>query len=147
MALSVHGARVVSCVGGMDPALEQREPPQALISSWGHRPALRSSQARPSECFELKAVVLDEADEMLDMGFREDMELILKTTPESPPDIAVLLRRCRKRIAALADRSQNNAQRIEVGGDDGGHIDIEYRAMRVAPHDARECGRQRPEVF
>ena len=32
---------------------------------------------------ELKAVVLDEADEMLDMGFREDLEFILKTTPET----------------------------------------------------------------
>ncbi len=30
---------------------------------------------------EIKIVVLDEADEMLDMGFREDMEFILKDTP------------------------------------------------------------------
>ena len=30
---------------------------------------------------QLKAVVLDEADEMLDLGFREDLEFILKTTP------------------------------------------------------------------
>jgi ATP-dependent RNA helicase DeaD len=27
-------------------------------------------------------VILDEADEMLDMGFREDMETILTETPE-----------------------------------------------------------------
>ena len=32
---------------------------------------------------ELKAVVLDEADEMLNLGFREDMEFILKTTPDT----------------------------------------------------------------
>ena len=30
----------------------------------------------------VKIVVLDEADEMLDMGFREDIELILRDTPE-----------------------------------------------------------------
>ena len=29
----------------------------------------------------LKAVVLDEADEMLDLGFREDLEFILEATP------------------------------------------------------------------
>lgn len=31
----------------------------------------------------VKIAVLDEADEMLDMGFREDIEVILKDTPES----------------------------------------------------------------
>ena len=30
---------------------------------------------------DVKMVVLDEADEMLDMGFREDIELILNQTP------------------------------------------------------------------
>jgi len=30
----------------------------------------------------VKIIVLDEADEMLDMGFRDDMEVILKDTPE-----------------------------------------------------------------
>ena len=29
----------------------------------------------------MRAVVLDEADEMLDMGFREELEAILETTP------------------------------------------------------------------
>ena len=32
----------------------------------------------------LKMVVLDEADEMLDMGFREDMEEILSQIPKKP---------------------------------------------------------------
>ncbi len=31
---------------------------------------------------QVKTVVLDEADIMLDMGFREDIEIILKTTPK-----------------------------------------------------------------
>ena len=34
-------------------------------------------------------VVLDEADEMLDLGFLEDVEKILSLTPERPPDGAV----------------------------------------------------------
>ena len=35
-------------------------------------------------------VVLDEADEMLDMGFAEDIEAILGQIPEEPPDGALL---------------------------------------------------------
>ncbi|RUV33574.1 DEAD/DEAH box helicase, partial [Mesorhizobium sp. M1A.T.Ca.IN.004.03.1.1] len=31
---------------------------------------------------ELKAAVLDEADEMLDLGFREDLEFILDSAPD-----------------------------------------------------------------
>lgn len=38
----------------------------------------------------LEIVVLDEADEMLDMGFAEDIEAILGSTPESRADRAVL---------------------------------------------------------
>ena len=39
---------------------------------------------------EVRVVILDEADEMLDMGFAEDLETILSATPEGAPDRAVL---------------------------------------------------------
>ena len=39
----------------------------------------------------LKAVVLDEADEMLDMGFKEDLEFMLDAAPEETP-LAALFR-------------------------------------------------------
>ena len=39
---------------------------------------------------EVATVVLDEADEMLDMGFAEDIEAILAETPDEPADRAVL---------------------------------------------------------
>ena len=38
----------------------------------------------------VKVVVLDEADEMLDMGFAEDLEAILDATPEGAADRALL---------------------------------------------------------
>ena len=39
---------------------------------------------------EVETVVLDEADEMLDMGFADDLETILGALPRDPPDRAVL---------------------------------------------------------
>ncbi len=63
----------------------------ARISSSAHRAgcAIISSAAR-SISRRCTTVVLDEADEMLDMGFREELEEILDATPDRPPHIAVL---------------------------------------------------------
>lgn len=133
------GARVVSCVGGMDPRREQRELAEGAHIVVGTPGRLCDHLRRGRlDVSELKAVVLDEADEMLDMGFREDMELILKTTPETRRTL-LFSATLPKGIAALADKFQHDALRIEVGGDEGGHIDIEYRAMRVATHDAENA--------
>jgi ATP-dependent RNA helicase DeaD len=81
---------------------------------------------------QLKAAVLDEADEMLDMGFREDLEEILDATP---PERRTLLFSATmpKPIVALAKRYQRDALRISTVGEDRGHGDITYQAMTVAP--------------
>src|SRR6187455_1453028 len=145
LALQVHrelswlyqhaGARVVSCVGGMDPRREQRE-----LAAGAHivvgTPGRLCDHLRRNrlDISELKAVVLDEADEMLDLGFREDMEFILETTPETRRTLLFSATLPRV-IVALAKEYQQEAFRIEVGGDEGGHADIDYRAIRIAPGD------------
>jgi ATP-dependent RNA helicase DeaD len=82
----------------------------------------------------LKAVVLDEADEMLDLGFRDDLEFILKNTPDTRRTL-LFSATLPRGIVALAKQYQKNAFRIEVAGGEGGHADIEYRAIKVAAHD------------
>jgi ATP-dependent RNA helicase DeaD len=84
----------------------------------------------------LRAVVLDEADEMLDLGFREDLEFILEATPAERRTL-LFSATMPKAIAQLAKSYQNHALRIEVGAGERGHADIEYRAIRVMP---REVG-------
>ena len=76
------GARIVACVGGMDPGRERRELSAGAHIVVGTPGRLRDHlERRALNVSALKAVVLDEADEMLDMGFREDLEFILETTP------------------------------------------------------------------
>src|SRR4051794_39450081 len=129
------GARVVSCVGGMDPRREQRELAQGAHIVVGTPGRLCDHLRRGHlDVSELKAVVLDEADEMLDLGFREDMEFILKTTPETRRTL-LFSATLPRGIVALAKEYQQEAFRIEVGGDEGGHADIEYRAIRIAAGD------------
>ena len=82
--------------------------------------------------------MLDEADEMLDLGFREDMEFILKTTPASRRTL-LFSATLPRGIVALAKTYQQQALRVEVEGDEGGHADIEYRAIRIAAADVEHA--------
>ncbi|QTL06252.1 DEAD/DEAH box helicase [Aquabacter sp. L1I39] len=127
------GARIVSCVGGMDPRQEQRRLDQGCHIVVGTPGRLRDHLERGRlDLSALQVAVLDEADEMLDLGFREDLEFILEATP--PERRSLLFSATMPRgITALAKRYQRDALRIEVASAEGGHADIEYRAMRVAP--------------
>ena len=63
----------------------------------------------------LKFFVLDEADEMLDMGFVDDIEWILQQVPESR-QTALFSATMPPRIADLARQYMNQPQRISVRG-------------------------------
>jgi ATP-dependent RNA helicase DeaD len=132
-------ARVVSCVGGMDPRREQRELAEGAHIVVGTPGRLCDHLRRGRlDVSGLKAVVLDEADEMLDLGFREDMEFILKTTPDTRRTL-LFSATLPRGIVALAKQYQRQAFRIEVAGDEGGHADIEYRAIRIAAGDVEHA--------
>ena len=129
------GARIVACVGGMDPRAERRALEAGAQIVVGTPGRLRDHlERRALNLSRLAVAALDEADEMLDMGFREDLEFILDATPEGRRTL-LFSATMPKSIVALARKYQRNALRIEAVGDAGGHADIDYRAVRV---DARE---------
>ncbi|MGY4474276.1 DEAD/DEAH box helicase [Bradyrhizobium sp. USDA 3364] len=133
------GGRVVSCVGGMDPRREQRELADGAHIVVGTPGRLCDHLRRGRlDISGLRVVVLDEADEMLNLGFREDMEFILETTPETRRTL-LFSATFPRGIVALAKQYQQQAFRIEVAGDEGGHADIEYRAIRVAADDVEHA--------
>ena len=61
----------------------------------------------------INMVILDEADEMLDMGFREDMEIILTETPEDRQTVMVSAT-MPKAIMDIARNFQKDARIIKV---------------------------------
>ncbi len=61
----------------------------------------------------IQTVVLDEADEMLDMGFAEDLEAILKETPDTRQTV-LFSATLPPRIAAIAKRHLKDAVRIQI---------------------------------
>ena len=129
------GAKIVHCVGGMDTRREQRALAEGAHIVVGTPGRLRDHLERAHlKLGDLRAVVLDEADEMLDLGFREDLEVILDFTP---PERRTLLfsATIAKEIAALARRYQKDALRIDTVNRNEPHGDIDYRAIRIAPHE------------
>ncbi len=129
------GARVVTCVGGMDPMKERRALQGGAHIVVGTPGRLRDHLERGAlDLTALRVAVLDEADEMLDMGFREELEEILDATPEGRRTLLFSATMPRP-IVALARRYQKNALRIETTGDREAHADIAYQAVAVSPTD------------
>ncbi len=127
------GARIATCVGGMDASKERRNLRHGAHIVVGTPGRLRDHLERGAlELSELKAAVLDEADEMLDMGFREDLEEILDATSDIRRTL-LFSATMPKSIVSLAKRYQNDALRISTVGDDRGHGDISYQAVTVSP--------------
>jgi ATP-dependent RNA helicase DeaD len=118
--------RVVVCVGGVDPRSESRQlfagchvvvgTPGRLVDHLT-RGALDPSQ--------VAAVVLDEADEMLDMGFREELEAILDKLPGTRRTL-MFSATLPKETVALASRYTKDPARITAAQNMGGHEDIEH---------------------
>ncbi|WP_296680770.1 DEAD/DEAH box helicase [Novosphingobium sp.] len=129
------GTRVATCVGGMDPSKERRALGYGAQIVVGTPGRLRDHLERGAlDLRELAVAVLDEADEMLDMGFREDLEELLDATPDGRRTL-LFSATMPKPIVALAKRYQRDALRISTVASERGHGDITYQAMAIAPAD------------
>jgi ATP-dependent RNA helicase DeaD len=129
------GVRVATCVGGMNASVERRALSYGAHIVVGTPGRLRDHLERGAlDLKELAVAVLDEADEMLDMGFREDLEELLDATPAGRRTM-LFSATMPQPIVALARRYQQNALRISTVGEDRGHGDISYQAMAIAPAD------------
>jgi len=129
------GAKTLSCVGGMDARDERRALQRGCHIVVGTPGRLCDHINRGVlDLSELKAVVLDEADEMLKMGFREELEIILN---ESPAERRTLMFSATvpKTIMGMTKKYQRNSVRVNTAAEAKQHLDIDYKAMSVANAD------------
>ncbi len=132
---AIADGQLVSCVGGMDIRQEQRALGRGAHIVVGTPGRLADHIRRGSlEMSGLKAVVLDEADEMLDMGFREELEEILNAAPQERRTL-MFSATVSKPIARLAQNFQKDAIRLNTVSAEAAHIDIDYQALSVVPTD------------
>ena len=79
-------------------------------------------------------LVLDEADQMLDLGFKDELDGILEHLPEQRRTHLVSATFPRA-VLELADRFQDGALRIEGTAAGEQHADIEHVACRIGPRE------------
>jgi ATP-dependent RNA helicase DeaD len=133
------GAAVATCVGGMDLRRERQAldrgahivvgTPGRLVDHISHD-ALDLSA--------LRVAILDEADEMLKLGFREELEAILEACSEERRTL-MFSATVGGGIGKLAAQYQRDALRISASGPARSHDDIAYKAMVTAQHDAEKA--------
>ena len=129
------GAQLATCVGGMDYRTEKRALDRGAHIVVGTPGRLRDHIERGSlDLSEAAAIVLDEADEMLDLGFSEDLEFILGRAPEDRRTL-MFSATVPKEIEKLARTFQRNALRVVVAGEARQHADITYQALCVLARD------------
>ena len=133
------GARVVSCIGGMDTREERRALDRGAHIVVGTPGRLRDHITRNNlDLTDIRAIVLDEADEMLDLGFREDLEFMLGEAPATRRTL-MFSATVPPAIAELAKQYQRDAVRVTTVVRGSQHADIAYQVVQVAAHDVEHA--------
>lgn len=86
----------------------------------------------------IKWVVLDEADEMLDMGFKEDLDKILKETPKERQTL-LFSATMSKSVASIAKKYMKDAHEISVGDKNIGAENVTHEYYVVNSRDRFEA--------
>ena len=111
-----QGVKVVPIYGGAPIERQIRElkkGAQIVIGTPGR--VMDHMRRRTLKLGGLKLMVLDEADEMLNMGFREDIETILEDVPEKRTTV-LFSATMSKEIMSITKNYQNNAKLIKAVG-------------------------------
>ena len=114
LAKYMHGVKVLPIYGGQDMSRQIRSLKggvQIIIGTPGR--VMDHMRRHTIRLNDLHTVVLDEADEMLNMGFREDIETILKDTPEERQTV-LFSATMPQAIMEIAATYQKDAQLVKV---------------------------------
>ena len=128
------GVRVVTTTGGAgyrDELRALRRSPSVIVGTPGR---LLDHLGRGAiDTSELRAVVLDEADRMLDLGFREDIEAIFAKVPANR-ETHLVTATLPRGVRALADRVQRDPAHVEGTRLGAANSDIDHVIHLIEPN-------------
>lgn len=123
----VNDVNVVAVYGGADIRTQVREIRQGAQIIVGTPGRLIDHINRRTITLErIGRVVLDEADQMLDMGFQEDIDEILKSTPHDKK-VWLFSATMQPKIEKIAHTYMHNPLQITVGSRNSGATNIEHQ--------------------
>ena len=128
----VKGLQVTSIYGGADIRKQIRElklGSQIVVGTPGR--VLDLLNKKKLELKDIKILVLDEADEMLNMGFKEDIDQILEGTSETK-QILLFSATMPKEVLKISKNYMKKPKKIEVDSKNVGAKDIEHNYYLVS---------------
>ena len=132
---NLKGLRVEVVTGGTSIEGERRalaRGPGLVVGTPGR--LLDHMRNHAIDCDSIEHVILDEADQMLDMGFREELEGILEQLPESRAS-HLMSATFPRAVVSLADRYQKNVLTIEGTRLGVANADIHHIAYSIRRHE------------
>ncbi|GKU80837.1 DEAD/DEAH box helicase [Niallia sp. NCCP-28] len=128
---AVKGIRTLPVYGGQDINRQIRglkKKPEIIAATPGR--LIDHIERKTIRLQDLKMIVLDEADEMLNMGFIDDIERILSETPESRQTL-LFSATMPRRIQSLAERFMKEPEIVKVKAKEMTVTNIEQHYMEV----------------
>lgn len=114
LAKYMHDVKLLPVYGGQDIVKQIKSLRQGVQIIVGTPGRIMDHMRRKTAKFDhVTQVVLDEADEMLDMGFRDDIETILSEVPDERQTM-LFSATMPKPIRELAGKFQHNAENIQI---------------------------------
>jgi len=132
----VQGLRIDSVTGGTNVGQERRRlrrRPRILVGTPGR--LCDHIRSKALDCSDVRQLVLDEADQMLDMGFREDLEAILAAMPGRDRRTHMLSATFPPAVQKLTEDFQNDPLHVEGTRLGAANEDIAHVAHAVQPRD------------
>lgn len=138
LAKYMHGVKVLPIYGGQEIGRQIRslkDGVQVIIGTPGR--VMDHMRRKTIKMDQVHTVVLDEADEMLNMGFREDIETILSGVPEERQTV-LFSATMPKAIMEITKKFQKNAQVVKVTKKELTVPNIEQFYYEVRPKNKEE---------
>lgn len=132
----ISGLHIVAVYGGSDIERQIRalkKGAQIIVATPGRMNDLLNKRKK-IDLSALRTVVLDEADEMLNMGFKEELDAILDQTPESKQTL-LFSATMPKDVLDISKQYMHKPREITIGPRNAGAEDVEHLCYAVRSKD------------